>query len=66
VVFRLRCTAKDTEGASEPPFYGRGDKEPYPVSRTIQIGGEGGWDYLAADEANRHLTGLAISPLIRF
>ena len=28
---------------------------PYHVARTIKIGGEGGWDYLAVDEANRHL-----------
>jgi DNA-binding beta-propeller fold protein YncE len=27
----------------------------YRASRTIRIGGEGGWDYLAVDEANRRL-----------
>jgi len=27
----------------------------YRAARTLHIGGEGGWDYLAVDEANRHL-----------
>src|SRR5215469_11151664 len=27
----------------------------YRIARTLHIGGEGGWDYLAVDEANRHL-----------
>jgi DNA-binding beta-propeller fold protein YncE len=37
------------------PSASAGEGNVYHVSRTLRIGGEGGWDYLAVDEANRHL-----------
>jgi DNA-binding beta-propeller fold protein YncE len=37
------------------PAVSAGDGSVYRVSRSLKIGGEGSWDYLAVDEANRHL-----------
>jgi DNA-binding beta-propeller fold protein YncE len=50
------CVALSCTGLAIPsPAAPAGEGSVYRVSRTFRIGGEGSWDYLAVDEANRHL-----------